>query len=162
MSHTVAASISAYDTANAPVLLGVRFTPSITKVLAEGNGSDEANVIWGKDLSIAASTTEEIDLQTELDAYGDALALTDLATLYIEAEDTNPDDVIVKRGASNGFSSLLEASGGYRLPPGEFAMHSGFATGSLAVSGTVKTIGFENVDGTTAAVVKIRLLGRKP
>jgi len=161
MSSSVSASIVAFDSANSPAGCGVSFKTSVAKVLAESNGADEANVAFAKDVSLAASASAEIDLQADTDAYGDAMTLTDVAALWLEAPNTNPGDIIVEQGAANGFSSLIQAGGGFRLAPGEFMLVSGFALGSYAVSATNKTIKFTNTDAAGSATVMVRLLGRK-
>lgn len=165
MSSTVTATFSGFDSADTPVLKGVALTKSISQLLTESNGDGQANVIYGQDIALGAGATVEVDLQTALDAYGVALALTDVAAIWIEAPDSNPDDVIVTQGASNGFSSWIEdgtSGGGFRVPSGEFVLASGFGLASLPSNGTNKTLAFTNADGGVAASIQVRLLGRRP
>lgn len=165
MASTVQLSLVAYDSASLPVECGVTLSESILLTLAEANGSNQANVIYGADINLIASGNQELDLQTALDAYGVALTLTDVALLWLSAPATNGDDIIVTQGASNGFSSLIEdgatGGGGFRIAPGATIIVTGFAVGEYPVSGTIKTLDFTNADGAGAADVEVRILGRR-
>ena len=115
----------------------INLTPiSIKKRLQEGNSTDEVAAHVGKDeISdvLAASATIRVDLTTDLDRYGVALAATDVVFLFL----------IHKTGSA---SSVLT------LKPGDFVCLGSFtAANQPVVAGVTDAVEIVNDDGSNAA-----------
>ena len=81
------------------------YQPNI--VFTDGAGANQANKIWTDTRTIAASGTDDLDLNgTALtDAFGVAMAFTKIKGIIVVADATNTNDVVVGGAASNGFIS---------------------------------------------------------
>lgn len=75
--------------------------------LADGTGANLASEHWGDSVSVSASTNTDVDLQALTKPTGAALALTGVKALLIKAGASNPGNLTVQPGASNGWTSIL-------------------------------------------------------
>ncbi|MHA1571124.1 MAG: hypothetical protein ACTSWM_04835, partial [Alphaproteobacteria bacterium] len=71
--------------------------------IGNGTGLNKADTGHHSDRSLAASSNEDLDLQALLDAHDDALTLTGLVLLRIEAKAANLGNLEVKPASSNGW-----------------------------------------------------------
>lgn len=77
---------------------GPRFTPDIDHILqiGSGTGANQADILWARRRTIAASSSEDLDLAGELtDAFGATIAAAEVVAILIVAADGNTNDVVV-------------------------------------------------------------------
>lgn len=79
--------------------------------LGDGSGAGQAANIFSDQRTLAASATENLDLNGVLtNAFGQVISFTKIKALAIFAADTNVNDVVVGNAASNGFNALFNGS----------------------------------------------------
>ncbi len=88
--------------------------------LADGTGVGAANVMFAGQRTLAASTTEDLDLNgTALqDVLGVNVGLLRVKALYVAAAAGNTNNVVVGAAATNPWATLLNATGTVTLRPG--------------------------------------------
>lgn len=158
MSSKVSLSISGFDSSKTPSTLGVSFSESTSQTLAETSGDGDADVIFALNQVLTSGSPKDFSLSSNLDAYGEALDLSDVAALYIECPETNADVIIIKPASSNGWTAFLGAEG-VNIAPGSKLLLTGFSLGEYPVTPTSHEITMD--PGASAGDVYIRLLGRK-
>lgn len=92
-----------------------------TKIeLANGTGSSSADLMFHDQRTIAASSSEDLDLAGALTnpLTGSALTFVELRGLIVTASASNTNNVRVTRPASNGVPLFLAAGDGIDIPPG--------------------------------------------
>lgn len=106
-------SVLDLGTANLPV--SVRTAVQLTS----GTGAGKADVAFQDRRTLAASASEDLDLAGSLvGPFGATLTYVRVKGLYIKAGDTNTNNVVVGNAASNGWATLLNATGTITLRPG--------------------------------------------
>jgi hypothetical protein len=143
----------------------VKTGTSVTKRLTQGTGNDQMTVLFREDSTdagtIAASGTRSVDLQTALDAFGEAMALADVALLYVEHKETSvASSISVQANGANGFTNLLSATANLTLRPGDFMLVGAFTAGNLPVAAGNKVLDVINDDGANAADYVVEVWGR--
>ena len=140
---------------------------TILKRILQGAGNDQMTVLFAQDsddtgtAEIPASGTVSIDLQTALDQYGNALALTDTLLILVEHKgDSSSSGIHMEANGVNGFTSLLSATAALNIPPGSLRLFLDFIADAMVVSGTNKVIDLNNDDGSNAAGYRIEVWGR--
>ena len=102
-----------------------------------------------------------MDLKTAVDAFGEALALSDVALLYVEHKAASAASGIqVSANAANGWTNLLSANAALNLRPGDFMLVAAFTANNLAVGAANKVLDIDNVDGSNAADYVVEVWGR--
>lgn len=162
MNSSFELKITGVDTPPAPYTEGVKHAKNILKPsVIDGLLTDQFNKLVAKDEDIGTSATLTIDLQTDLDRYGVALALADVALLYIEHKDTSAaSEIQVQANAANGFTNLMGTAAAVKLAPGDFILVGALIAGNLASDGTNKALDIVNQDGSNVAGVIVHLWGR--
>lgn len=110
--------------------------------LQEGSGDDQLARVLLETGTIVASGTTTIDLTTDTDQYGRALAATDIVALHIENTGETAGVIRVEEGAAQPLQSFLDGDpGGTDTPfigplkPGMGFIIYGFADGDIPVAG---------------------------
>ena len=135
----------------------INLTPiSIKKRLQEGNSTDEVAAHVGKDeISdvLAASATIRVDLTTDLDRYGVALAATDVVFLFlIHKTGSASSSIHAQPAAVEGWTSFMGAGTVLTLKPGDFVCLGSFtAANQPVVAGVTDAVEIVNDDGSNAA-----------
>jgi hypothetical protein len=137
--------------------------------ISGATGDYALNAQYAGQLTITqAAANATIDLQTVLDAFGDAMALTELRLMVVQVVKNDQNDSLeISGGASNALTSLFAAVSGGKLPAqaGEVLCKSSPIVG-YAVDGTHKTVKFTRVSGgapdTDDLVVNVWLAGLRP
>jgi hypothetical protein len=131
-------------------------------VLTVGTGNDQMNVLLAVDTSIPALGSISIDLTADLDRFGVAAALDDVAIVYVENKsDSLSDSVEVRPGAANAFTNMLGTGSVVKLPIGGFVLVGNFTADKYDVTGTNKTLAVHNTHATLAADVRYYVWGRR-
>jgi hypothetical protein len=139
----------------------------IKKTLLQGADDDEMTTLFVKDTADAAtaqigtSATVAYDLQTALDAWGDALAQTDIVLLFLEHKAASAaSSISFQASAANGLTTLLSATANLTLSPGDFILVGAFTADNLVVSGASKSVDIINDDGSNVADYRFEVWGR--
>ena len=93
---------------------------SLAYSFANGNLANEVNQVFTDKRTLAATTSEELDLSGGLtDVYGNSIAFTKIKALLVVADSTNGGNIEVGGAAANGFNDWVGAVGDYvSVPPG--------------------------------------------
>lgn len=143
------------------------FTPVVDKVLqfTNGTGIGQYDVLFVDKRTLAASTTEDLDLTgTALkSAFNANIANAEIVGVIVIAEATNTNDVVVGGAASNGWFGLFADATDKSLvkPGGLFANISYDASGLGAVTaGTGDLLRIGNSSSGSSVTYTIVILGR--
>ena len=113
---------------------------SVDLTVLPGDLTNQFSKLYVETGTIPGAGSTDIDLQSDLDRYGNALSLTDVALIYISSDSTSTGTLQVDAGAANGFTNLLSTSAAVKLSPGDFLIVGALTADNLAVSGTNKVI----------------------
>jgi hypothetical protein len=94
---------------------------TLASMFADGSGAGQASVFYSASRTLAASASESLDLNGTalLDVFGQALALTKIKGLIIQARAANTTDLTVGN-VTNGLATILGiATQSFTLQPGE-------------------------------------------
>lgn len=166
MTLAVKGSISLAGKLSGAVDLG-SVAASIAKAyavdLADGTGVGQANRLWADTRTLAASTSEDLDLAGSLlDALGGPFSLARVKGLIVAAAPGNTNNVVVGAAASNAWATLLGATHTVTLRPGAvLAVLAGEsdATGYLVTAGTGDLLKVANSGAGTGVTYDIAVIG---
>ncbi len=163
LQTTISADIKAVQTkaldlgtASFPINL-----PAAKTTLSDGTGDGQASKIFSDQRTIAASSSENLDLAGGLtDAYGTTITFATIKAIYVKAADTNTNDVVVGAAASNGFVGPFAADdNSVTVKPGGalliFAPKSGWAV----TASTADILKIANSSSGTGVVYDVVLVG---
>lgn len=89
--------------------------------LGTGTGTNQANIVYDSQRTLAASGTEELDLAgdaTLLDAFAVALTFVKVKYLYVRAASGNTNNVVLGGAAANAFvGPFVDATDKMSIPP---------------------------------------------
>ncbi|MEU0084897.1 hypothetical protein [Streptomyces sp. NPDC006274] len=120
LSSLMSLAVSA-ELTSAQDLGTARMPITFRRSVALGSGTDtgQADKVWSDRRTLAASTTEDLDLAgVLLDAFGAAITFAKVKGIYIAAADANTNDVVIGAAATNTWATLLNATGTITLRPG--------------------------------------------
>lgn len=144
---------------------GPSFVPAINKILqfASGTAANQADILWGDERTISASSSENLDLAGVLtDAFGAAVAAVELVAILIIANAANTNNVVVGGAASNAVPLFGGTLGTISVPPGGFFYAAGPGAAGLCTvtpsSGDILKVA--NSAGGTGVTYQIIILGR--
>lgn len=124
MALTSSISVSANADLTAALDLAVGDVPLAVRnalQLSTGTAAGQADKVFHDRRTLAASAAEDLDLAGVLtDAFGAAITFARIKGLYISAAAANTNNVVVGNAASNGWATLLSATGTLTLRPGAF------------------------------------------
>jgi hypothetical protein len=141
----------------------VRGSRSIRKALLAGDSTDQIRNIFAREAVLAASGTFSLDLRTDTDRFGNALAADDLCMLYVE----NVDDVTgggaleIRPNGVNGFTNLLGAASALKLPVGAFVCVACFTADKYDVNNANKVLDFVETGGALGVLLRIHVWVRE-
>lgn len=134
-------------------------TPSYT--LTNGTAADQANQIWSDTRTLAASSTEDLDLAGGLtNAFGTTLTFTKIKSIIVKAAAGNTNNVLVG-GASNAFVNWVsDATDKIVVRPGGcFALHTSDSTAYAVTASTGDLLRIGNSSSGTSVTYDIILIG---
>jgi hypothetical protein len=161
---TVAAQVAGEITAAADLLA---VTGQLAKVYATkfnfGAGAGQANLVFADQRTLAASASEELDLDggALLDPFGVALAFKRVKALVVCAAAGNTNKVIVGGAAANAFVGPFGAANNTLAvdPGGSVLIASPTAAGWLVTAGTGDLLKIANGGAGSAVDYDIILIG---
>lgn len=109
---------------------------SVDLSIIPGLLDNQFNKLFVQEGTISSGGNLDVNLSTSEDRFGVALALSDVALLWIENTSSTAAVLTVKAGASNGFSNLLSTTADLKLSPGDYVLVGALTAGNLAVTPT--------------------------
>jgi len=115
------------------------------------------NQMVAKVVTIAASGTATIDLSSNIDLVGNAVAMTKAVAFYIASSAT---EIKVTGHGTNGLSTwFIQATGELHVKSGGFALVGWPSATPATVDATHKILTITNLSATTATTVTYAVLG---
>ncbi len=127
-----------------------------------GTGANEATQIFSDKRTLAASASENLDLNAGslVDAFGAAITLTKIKALIIKADAGNTNDVVIGGASSDPIASIMGTTGTVNVKPGGFAAFGApDATGYAVVASTAMNLQVANSGGGTGVKYTVIVLG---
>jgi hypothetical protein len=148
-------SASDLTTAEAPVSIGKQ------QNFTNGAGADQADLIWTDRRTVAASSTDSLDLAGSLtDVFGATLTFARIKLIYVSAASGNTNNVNVTRPASNGVPLFLAAGDGIAVKPdGAFVWIAPDASGVAVTASTGDLIDIVNSGAGSSVTYDIVVVG---
>jgi len=128
----------------------------------DGAGADQADVVWSDERTLAASATEDLDLAGGLiDAFGVAITLARIKAIYVEADSSNTNNVLLGGAAANAFATpFADVTDRVTLRPGgALLLVAPDATGYVVTAGTGDLLRAGNSGAGTSVKYRIVLVG---
>jgi hypothetical protein len=129
--------------------------------ITNGTGADQANMIWADQRTIAASSTDDLDLYGGLtNSFGTTINFTSIKGIIVVAASTNTNDVIIG-GDSNALVQWVGAANDTVVvkPGGMFALVNPSANGYAVTDSTGDILQIANSSSGSSVVYDIILLG---
>lgn len=138
-------------------------TLSRKMALASGTGAGKADKVFSDRRTIAASSSEDLDLAgVLLDAFGAAITFARIKGLIVAAAAGNTNSVVVGAAAETPWATLLSSTGTVTLRPGAFvAVGTGAAdaTGYAVTASTGDLLKVANSSSGTSVTYDIHIIG---
>ncbi len=133
-------------------------------ILGNGTGSNQANVLFADQRTLAASATENLDLYGSLtDPFGTTLNFATIKAIRICALSTNTNNVNFGPGIAPGSSAFIGSFASYTnystVRPGGCAVQVAPQTGWTVTNSTGDNLGLGNSGGSTGVTFDITILG---
>ena len=159
LSYTLTASRSSTRDLGAA---SVSESLSYSQVIADGDGANQAERVWGDSRSLAASATEEHDLAGGLtDGLGATITLTEVRALAVKASTANASTITLGGASSNAWEIWAGAAGdAIKLRPGgSLILIAPDATGYAVTGGSADLLKVANDSTSVTAAYDIFVLG---
>ena len=130
--------------------------------IADGIGANKAESIFHDQRTLAASTSEDLDLSGVLtDAFGALIAFSKIKTLIVAASANNTNDVVIGGAATFQFINWVGAVTDTIIiqPNGLFLLHNPTAGGYAVTAGTGDLLKIANSAGGTSVVYDVIVIG---
>jgi hypothetical protein len=159
-------AVSAFAELTTALDLGTARAPhSLSRKLSlgSGTGAGKADKVFSDRRTLAASATEDLDLAGSLvDAFGATITFARIKGIIVAAADANTNNVVLGNATSNGWATLLSATGTVTLRPGAFvAVGTGVAdaTGYAVTAGTGDLLKVANSGAGSSVTYDIHIIG---
>lgn len=128
--------------------------------IGSGTGDGQANLAWWDHRSVAASTTEDLDLTGGglVDPLGGAVAFTKVKGIYVKAKATNGGNLEIG-GDANSLPFLKAANDIVVLAPGQAFLLTNLNAGWTVTAGTGDIVQVANVYAGGACEYDIAIIG---
>jgi hypothetical protein len=140
-----------------------RASKNFDVTLATGTAAGQADLLFDDTRTLAASTSEDLDLAGALtSALGATLTFVKVKGLLVAAAPGNTNNVVLGAAASNAWSALLGATGTVTLRPGAaFAVFAGSAdsAGYAVTAGNGDLLKVANSGAGTSVSYDILIIG---
>ncbi len=133
----------------------------LEKSFTNGTGASQADMIWTDERTIAASTTEDLDVVAGgmSDVFGTTFTIAELKMLAVCASSTNTNNVVLG-GDANSVPFLSTAATTVSIKPGGcFALMDPSAGGVAVTAATGDIIQVANSGAGTTVTYKIVIVG---
>jgi len=129
---------------------------------ANGTGANQANMVFADTRTLAASTSESLDLSGVLtNAFGASILFTKIKGIIIAAAAANTNNVLVGGAASNAFINWVgDATDIITVRPGGlFCLMAPDATAYAVTAGTGDLLKINNSSSGTGVTYDVILIG---
>ncbi|MBO4272384.1 hypothetical protein [Microbispora triticiradicis] len=128
---------------------------------AQGSGAGQADMMWSDTRTVAASSTDAIDLAGSLTGpFGTTATFARIKGVIVRAAAGNTNNVNVVTPSSNGTPLFLAASDGIAVKPGGLFVWIDPSAGGVAVTaGTGDLLNLVNSGGGTSVTYDIYIIG---
>ena len=126
--------------------------------LLPGALDNQMDTLFAQEATISSGGTAVINLQTDLDRFGQALTLTDAALVYIAHAGTT-GQLTINADATEPWTQLLSTTADVTLRPGDFLLVGALTADNLAVTAGGRQLKLTAVSADVDYVVSI--WGRK-
>jgi len=133
-----------------------------TWTITNGTGANQADLIWHAQRTLAASTSEDLDLSGTLtDAFGAVVAFARVKAIIVSSAAANGALIQVGGAATNQFVNwVADASDMIQIRAGGFMMLAApDATAYAVTAATGDLLTINNTDGAAAATYDIYIIG---
>lgn len=133
-----------------------------TKIeLSNGTSSNNADLCFHDQRTLAASGTEDLDLAGSLAGpFGAAQVFVELRAVLFSASSSNTNNVLVSRPASNGVPLFSAAGDQIIIPPGGVFLWACGADGKITVTAsTGDLLTVTNSAGSTSVTYDVVIIG---
>ena len=132
---------------------------SLSQVISDGAGANQANLHWHDTRQLAASATDDIDLAGALSgAFGATLTFARVKAILVRNKGTTAAAITVGPSPTNGVANFLGTSD--RLPAGALMAMALFdATGWPITAGSADRIRVTNTSGALTQEYEIIVIG---
>jgi len=132
-----------------------------TTQLANGTGSNQADLLFSDQRTLGASATEDLELAGSLtDALGATLTFAKVRAIMISASPDNANNVEVMPAAANGFlGPFADASDQLDIPPGGRIYLEAPVSGWDVTAGTADLLTITNSAGGTGVTYDVIIVG---
>jgi hypothetical protein len=143
---------------------GPNFEPKLRRLMsfASGTGADQADILFVDERSVAASSSEDLDLAGVLaDALGTTIAAAEVIGIIVEADAANTNNVVVGDATApvplfGGTNPTVAVK-----PGGIFVLFAPNAAGQFTVgAGSTDDLKIANSGSGTPVVYRIAILAR--
>ncbi len=130
-------------------------------VFSSGTSNGQANIVWHDERTIAASSSETLDLNGSLtDALGGSVALTKIKALLVKAATGNTNNVVVGNAAANAwFAPFDAATDTVSIQPGGWLVLVAPNAGYTVTASTADQLKVANSSSGTSVTYDIYILG---
>ena len=129
--------------------------------MADGTSASQADLLFSDKRTIAASSTEDIDLAGSLsDAFGATLTFVKVKAIIVTAATANTNNVTVSPASSNGFNGPFNAAADLvAIPPGGSFVVTAPVTGWTVTASTGDLLTIANSGAGTGVTYDIVIVG---
>lgn len=163
LTATIAASVKSLLTGSSDMGTPQSdFIEAFSLAITNGTGADQANNVFADERSIAASSSEELDLAGVLaNALNATLTFTAIKAILIVADADNGGNITIGGAATNTFVGPFgDATDTIVLGPGDaFLVTRRSAAGMGVTAGTGDKLKFANSDAGAAGVYRVIIIG---
>lgn len=128
--------------------------------LPSGTGSGQADLKWSDTRQLAASGSEELDLNALTDSLGRTINMAKVKAIHVSALSTNTNNVVVGAAAATQFvGGFGAATHTWAVPPGGSILVTAPAAGWASTSGSLDKLKLANSGAGTAVDFDIEIIG---
>lgn len=130
--------------------------------VTNGTGADQANAVYVDDFSVALSSSNDVDLSSSLvDPNGNTIVFAVIKEIYIKADATNTNSIIVGNGTNPFLAGFGLAAHTWTIKPGGvFHVSDGYSAAGWPVgAGASDVIKLANSGAGTAVTGTIVVVG---
>lgn len=138
-----------------------RYTGWGVKELANGTGAGQADRVYAKSITLAASANQDIDLNGALlDTLGGPAVFAKIKAIAIKAREANTNNVVVGGAAANGFIGPFgAATHTIAIQPGGMFVISAPGAGWTVTAATADLLRVANSGAGTPVTLDIVVIG---
>lgn len=155
------AVIGTYVGANDLGSVAFSYNRAVTTQFTAGTGTGKADKLFSDTRTIAASSSENLDLAGVLtDPLGATLTYGHVKAIYVQASSANTNNVEIGGAASNGFTGpFADATDKISLPPGGRILLTHGGAGWTVTAGTGDILKVANSSSGTGVDYDIMVIG---